>query len=124
LAPGGRTWGSGRRLVVMPEPGLLWALAIGASLGILFPMTMTLPLDLARRPAEVGPISSMMFGVGYLIAAASPVVLGSIRDITGGFTGALAVLVGVAIVLAVITLSFSPARLAPIGPGEPGGPVL
>jgi CP family cyanate transporter-like MFS transporter len=111
-------------LVVMPEPGLLWALAIGASLGILFPMTMTLPLDLARRPAEVGPISSMMFGVGYLIAAASPVVLGSIRDITGGFTGALAVLVGVAIVLAVITLSFSPARLAPIGPGEPGGPVL
>ena len=37
---------------------------------------MTLPLDAARRPAEVAALAGMMLGVGYTLSALSPLLLG------------------------------------------------
>ena len=73
----------------------------------------TLPLDIAGRPEDVAPISSMMFGVGYMIAAVSPVGLGLIRDVTGSFQGSIAALAVVAAAILVATPLFSPRRLSP-----------
>jgi CP family cyanate transporter-like MFS transporter len=55
---------------------------------------MTLPLDVADDPRQVGAVAGLMLGAGYLISALSPLVLGAIRDVSGSFTGSLWLLTG------------------------------
>ena len=81
------------------------------AIGPLFPLTMTLPLDAAERPAEVAALAGMMLGVGYTLSASSPLLLGALRDLTGGFDAVLWALVGAAAILIVVDASFSPAKL-------------
>jgi CP family cyanate transporter-like MFS transporter len=85
---------------------------LGIAIGPLFPLTMTLPLDAAERPAEVAALAGMMLGIGYTLSASSPLLLGVIRDATGGVDAVLWALVGAAAVLLLVDSSFSPARLA------------
>jgi CP family cyanate transporter-like MFS transporter len=85
---------------------------LGIAIGPLFPLTMTLPLDAAERPAEVAALAGMMLGVGYTLSAMSPLLLGAVRDLTGGFNAVLGLLAGAAAVLVAIDFSFSPSRLA------------
>jgi CP family cyanate transporter-like MFS transporter len=99
-------------LVLVPAPGWLWAAVLGISVGPLFPLTMTLPLDAAHRPAEVAALAGMMLGLGYTLSAAGPLLLGAIRDASGGFGAVLWVLVGAGALLVFVDSSFSPARLA------------
>jgi CP family cyanate transporter-like MFS transporter len=99
-------------LVLIPGPGWLWAVMLGISVGPLFPLTMTLPLDAADRPAEVAALAGMMLGLGYTLSAAGPLVLGAIRDASGGFDAVLWVLVGAGSLLVLVDSSFSPARLS------------
>ena len=73
---------------------------------------MTLPLDAAERPAEVAALAGMMLGVGYTLSAISPLLLGALRDLTGGFDAVLWALVGPSALLVLVDSSFSPARLA------------
>jgi MFS transporter, CP family, cyanate transporter len=98
-------------VVVAPSAGWLWAVALGIAIGPLFPLTMTLPLDASVRPAEVASLAGMMLGVGYTLSAASPLLLGAIRDATGGFDAVLWTLVGAAAALVLVDASFSPERL-------------
>jgi CP family cyanate transporter-like MFS transporter len=99
-------------VVLWPAGGWVWAVLLGVAIGPLFPLTMTLPLDAAERPAEVAALAGMMLGVGYTLSASSPLLLGAIRDLTGGFHAVLWTLVGAAFLLFVVDASFSPARLA------------
>jgi CP family cyanate transporter-like MFS transporter len=99
-------------VVLLPGAGWLWAVLLGVSIGPLFPLTMTLPLDAAEHPAEVAALAGMMLGIGYTLSASSPLLLGAIRDLTGGFDAVLWTLVAAAAALVVIDSSFSPARLA------------
>jgi CP family cyanate transporter-like MFS transporter len=55
----------------------------------MFPLVMTLPVDVGRRPAEVGAVAAMMLGVGYTIGAISPLALGAARDLTGSYATTL-----------------------------------
>lgn len=52
---------------------------LGFGLGLFFPLCLTLPLDAAGSPADASSLAALMLLVGYLIAAAAPVVLGAIR---------------------------------------------
>jgi CP family cyanate transporter-like MFS transporter len=99
-------------IAIWPGAGWIWAVVLGAAIGPLFPLTLTLPLDAARRPAQVAALAGMMLGVGYTLSAASPLVLGAIRDLTGGFEAVVWTLVGAAAVLVAVDSSFSPALLA------------
>jgi len=99
-------------VLAFPDAGWLWAVILGIAIGPLFPLTMTLPLDASHRPSEVASLAGMMLGVGYTLSALSPLVLGAIRDLTGGFTAVLWTLVAVAALLVVVDASVSPARLA------------
>lgn len=99
-------------IVLAPGAGWLWAVMLGIAVGPLFPLTLTLPLDAAERPAEVAALAGMMLGLGYTLSASSPLVLGAVRDLTGGFEAVLWVLVAAAAVLVLVDSSFSPARLA------------
>ncbi len=99
-------------LVLAPAGGWIWAALVGAAFGALFPMVMTLPLDLSERPAEVGAIAAAMLGGGYAISGTAPFALGALRDATGSFTSALWVLVATASLLVVLCAPLSTRRLA------------
>ncbi len=99
-------------VTLLPGGGWAWAVLLGVAIGPLFPLTMTLPLDVAEHPAEVAALAGMMLGVGYTLSATSPLLLGALRDATGGFDAVLWALVVVGALLVVVDSSFSPARLA------------
>ena len=99
-------------IVLLPSAGWLWAVLLGLSIGPLFPLTMTLPLDAADGPAEVAALAGMMLGVGYVLSSTGPLLRGAVRDLTGGFDAVLWVLVAVAALLLVVDASLSPARLS------------
>ena len=92
---------------------------IGARAGVAFPLVMTLPLDVARGPAQVGAVAAMMLGVGYTLSGLSPFALGALRDGTGSFDAVLWVLVGTSSGMLALALSLSPARLHRGGFAEP-----
>jgi len=73
---------------------------------------MALPLDIGRGPAEVAAYTGVMLGAGYSLSAVSPILLGAIRDATGGFESVLWVLVGTTAALFLVDSSLTPARLA------------
>ena len=56
-------------VVLLPGAGWLWAVLLGVSIGPLFPLTMTLPLDAAEGPAEVAALAGMMLGLGYTLSS-------------------------------------------------------
>jgi CP family cyanate transporter-like MFS transporter len=86
---------------------------------------MTLPLDAAEHPAEVAALAGMMLGIGYTMSASAPLLLGTLRDATGGFDAVLWALVGAAALLVAVDASFSPARLAAgRSSGEPPLPAV
>jgi MFS transporter, CP family, cyanate transporter len=97
--------------VLYPAGGWVWAVLMGIAFGTQFPLVMTLPLDVARRPAEVGAVTGLMLGAGYSLAALSPFVLGAVRDATGSFTASLWLIVAVAIALLLVCLPLSRERL-------------
>jgi MFS transporter, CP family, cyanate transporter len=99
-------------VVLLPGAGWLWAALLGLSIGPLFPLTMTLPLDAAEGPAEVAALAGMMLGIGYVLSSTGPLLLGAVRDLTGGFSAVLWVLVAVSALLVLVDSSLSPERLA------------
>ena len=97
-------------VIAIPGAAWAWAALLGLAIGPLFPLTMTLPLDVAPRPAEVAAIAAMMLGVGYTLSAASPFLLGVVRDAAGGYAPVLWCLAAAAAALVVVDGSLRLAR--------------
>jgi len=87
-----------------------WTALLGAAMGVLFTIVMTLPLDAARERSEIAALSTLMLGVGYSISALAPVALGAVRDASGSFTLPLALLAGDAVLLFAVAAFTAPAR--------------
>jgi MFS transporter, CP family, cyanate transporter len=100
-------------IATMPGGGWAWAAIAGLGIGSIFPLTLTLPLDVAHDPADTGAVVGLMLGAGYTIAATGPLLLGAVRDLTGSFSASLWALVAVASVLVAAIAPLSPARLRP-----------
>jgi CP family cyanate transporter-like MFS transporter len=98
-------------ILALPDAAIVWAVVLGLSLGAIFPLVLTLPLDVAHEAASVGSVTALMLLGGYVISSASPIVLGYARDATGAFTTSIAVLIVVAVALVACCLALSPARL-------------
>lgn len=94
-----------------PAAGWLWALLAGIAIGVHFPLTMALPLDVADRPADVGAAAGLMLVAGYSAAAVAPIALGSLRDATGSFGPALWLLAAVSALLVAVCLPLTRGRL-------------
>jgi CP family cyanate transporter-like MFS transporter len=94
-----------------PGGAWLWAVLLGLSIGTLFPLAMTLPLDLSRDPAQAGAVTGMMLGVGYSITGLAPLVLGLVRDATGSFSASLWLILGIEACLFVSCLGLTHERL-------------
>ena len=97
--------------VAAPGGAFVWAVLAGLSTGAMFPLVMTLPVDIGRRPAEVGAVVGLMLGVGYTIGAVSPFVLGAARDATGSYTTTLWLVVAFGVILFSLCAAMSRERI-------------
>jgi CP family cyanate transporter-like MFS transporter len=98
--------------ITVPDAAVAWALLAGVGLGILFPVSLTLPLDIAPDARALSGYIGLMLGVGYLLSATAPFVLGAVRDTAGSFAISLWVLAAAALVAMVAAAFLSPARVA------------
>jgi CP family cyanate transporter-like MFS transporter len=98
-------------IALAPGGGWVWVVLAGVGIGILFPVLMTLPLDLAQRPSETAAIAGVVLGIGYSVAALTPTGLGAVRDLTGSFSASVAILVIVSAGMVVLAAQCSPERL-------------
>ncbi len=98
-------------LAAVPEGAWAWATVVGVGVGGLFPLVMTLPLDVAHRPGDVGAVAAMMLGVGYTVSAVAPVGLGGVRDLTGTYEATLWLIAAAAGVLLALSTALSTERL-------------
>ncbi|MGI4813065.1 MAG: MFS transporter [Janthinobacterium lividum] len=63
----------------------LWVPLAAFGLGGAFTLGMTLPLDNTHGADEANTWNAFVLTVGYLIAAAGPLLVGALRDVTGSF---------------------------------------
>jgi CP family cyanate transporter-like MFS transporter len=98
--------------VVVPGGAWAWAAVVGLATGAMFPLVMTLPIDVGRRPTDVASVTGLMLGVGYMIGAVAPLLLGAARDLTGTFTTTLWLIAGSATVLFSLCATMTPERIA------------
>ncbi len=105
-------------VVLLPLLAWVWAVVLGAGLGLLFTIVLTLPTDVASDAQGAGDVSALMLLVGYLIASASPFVLGAVRDATGSFALSLWLLLALAATMLPMAWVLSPSRLHPL-PARP-----
>ena len=98
-------------IVLLPDLALAWVIVLGFGLGAVFPLVLSLPVDLAPRAADVGGLAAIMLFGGYLISSAAPFMLGLVRDATGSFATSLWVLVAVAAFLVAASWWFVPGGL-------------
>lgn len=109
---------------LVPDAAWLWALFLGIGLGAIFPLCLTLPVDVADRPTHVGAIAALMLLGGYLFSGIGPVLLGLVRDLTGDFAASIWLLAGIGAVLVAACLTLGPDRLRQgIRSGWPADPV-
>lgn len=86
---------------VMASPGSLgglWMVLFGFGGGATMLLCLTVPFDLEHDPAAVGELTGWMLGLGYLISAIGPALVGALRDLSGGFVVPFAVVVALALV--------------------------
>jgi MFS transporter, CP family, cyanate transporter len=113
-------------LILQVSAAPVWTATVGFGLGVMFPLVLTLPLDVSHTPAEAGAVAGIMLGLGYSLSALAPTGLGFIRDATGSFSLSLWVIVGCCGILLLCMFVLSPRRLSRTTPQPdyipPAGP--
>jgi CP family cyanate transporter-like MFS transporter len=98
---------------VFAVPDLLpWlaSIVVGLGLGGGFSLALVLVVDYGANPAAASRLVAMVFLVGYAAAAIAPVLVGALRDATGGFTAAFGVLTAMAALQAAAGTRLGPER--------------
>jgi CP family cyanate transporter-like MFS transporter len=63
-----------------------WLAAFGGGGGAALARQLVMPIDLRASADGVARLTAWMLGLGYLLSAISPTLVGVLRDATGGFT--------------------------------------
>ena len=66
-------------------------------MGAIFPIVLTLPVDVGGRPADVAATAALMLLVGYILSAIAPLAFGVARDVTGDYGLSLWLLAGLGV---------------------------
>jgi CP family cyanate transporter-like MFS transporter len=101
-------------LAALPGAAFAWAVIAGAAIGAVFPLSLTLCLDVAREPADAGAAAALVLLGGYTLSSLSPVGLGALRDAAGSFSPVLWTMFGAAVVLLACCLPLTAERLRPV----------
>jgi len=94
-------------------PGFLpWVAStvVGLGLGGGFSLALLVVVDYATDARASSRLAAMVFLVGYTSAAVAPVLVGALRDVTGGFTVPFALLAVVALVEFAMATRLGPAH--------------
>jgi MFS transporter, CP family, cyanate transporter len=75
-----------------PDAALVWMVFLGIGQGGAIGLGLVLPVLRGHTPSEVAALSAMSMGVGYLIAAAGPAIVGAVFDATGAWDWPIAVI--------------------------------
>jgi len=102
---GAGTLGIALAPLLMPH---VWIAIAAFGLGGGFTLGMTLPLDNAHSADEANTWNAFVMTVGYLLAAAGPLLVGSLRDVTGAFQAPVWLLFVVALGMLVLTPFLAP----------------
>jgi CP family cyanate transporter-like MFS transporter len=105
-------------LLVAPDHGtLVWVCAFGLAQGSGFSLALTLIVLRSATPLVAARLGGVAQCLGYLLAAAGPLLLGGLHDLSGGWAVPVGVLV---VVLAPMTwLGWGAARDAVVGEQQP-----
>lgn len=82
----------------------LWIMLIGLGLGASISLALTLLTLRTTNAEQAAELSGMAQSVGYLLAAAGPVLFGLLHDLTRSWTAPLLTLIAVIIVLLIVGL--------------------
>ncbi len=85
-------------LLLVPAWSPVWALVAGVGNGSSLVVAQTLISLRGRTHHETAQLSGMAQSVGFLLAAAGPVLAGYLADVTGGWTATLTLVAGLALV--------------------------
>lgn len=88
-------------ILTLPTLAAVWAALVGAGGGLTLVTALTLFSLRTTHPAETAAVSAMAQAVGYLVAAAGPVLLGLLRDMTDSWGPVLMILLGLLIIQAI-----------------------
>ncbi|HET8673445.1 MAG TPA: MFS transporter, partial [Thermoleophilaceae bacterium] len=99
----------------------LWLVVLGVGTGAIFPLCLSLPLDFTAGQSEAAQLTAWMLGVGYMLAAGSPTLVGGLHDLTGDFRLPMLLLGGVAVTAGVLGSSgaLKPRAAPAAATGEP-----
>lgn len=84
-------------LIYWPGLAVVWAVLLGFGSGACMILGLTFIGLRTRSVEEAGALSGMAQGIGYLMAAAGPMVLGAIHDWQQGWSAALLMAAGVSL---------------------------
>ncbi|MCO6484045.1 MAG: hypothetical protein J5I62_14760 [Flavobacteriales bacterium] len=76
-------------------PVRLWVALLGVNLGGAFSLALYMIGVRAADTATANGLSGLVQGIGYIVAAAGPLVAGGLFDLTGNWTDVLALLAAV-----------------------------
>jgi CP family cyanate transporter-like MFS transporter len=95
-------------LVVAPQLGLIWASLLGLGIGGLFPLSLIVSMDHQHQPSAAASLTAFVQGIGYTLAAFSPLIAGFIRDFSQSFSISWLLLAAIAVLLMVMATRFNP----------------
>lgn len=86
-----------------------WVASVGVGLGGFFSMSLIVTLDHLPDARLAGALAAFVQGIGFLIVAASPWLIGWLRDAGGGFAIAWWMHAAVVAAMAALNAAFAPA---------------
>jgi CP family cyanate transporter-like MFS transporter len=98
-------------ILVAPVSGAyVWAALLGVGQGTAFALALTLVVLRSRSSEVAARASAMAQTAGYLIAASGPLLLGLVRDVSGGWSLAIGLLLALLVPQLLTALGASRAR--------------
>ncbi|CAE6687462.1 putative transporter YycB [Paraburkholderia nemoris] len=100
-------------LIFWPDAApLVWVAIAGAGLGGTFSLTLVTAMDHSAHHSVAGKLVAFTQGVGFVVAAITPVFAGMVRGWTGGFGAAWVMLAVSVAAMIVVSVFFSPRSYA------------
>lgn len=106
-------------VLLAPGAAVFWMIVLGVGQGGSLGLSLVLPALRGAGAGAVAALTALSLSVGYLVAAAGPTLVGLARDLSGGWTLPLLLMIG--ITLAEVVPGWSAARAWTIGEAEVDG---
>jgi cyanate permease len=91
----------------------VWITAFGIGNGAMFPLCLTLPQDMEQNERARTELTAWMLGIGYVLSATGPLLVGGLLDLTGRFEVPIALLAAIGTFSGLLAMNPALKRRAP-----------